>query len=288
MHNRLSDYDVSTKYQAKVVESERITPEEAEAEVRHLVLEVADPSFDFVEGQNIGVLAPGRKDLGSEVQFRLYSIANARDDAPGGAKQLEIAVRRCFSMDEFSGEREPGLVSNYLCDRKPGDEITITGPYGGAFALPNDEHINLLMIGMGTGIAPFRAFLKSIYKQHRQWKGKIRLFYGAKRGIDMLYMNDLKNDFANYYDEETFKAIEALSPRPAFDEPVALDKAIEEHGKEVWAMIQDPLTNVYVAGLEPAREALDAAMANIVGSAEVWRRTKEDLKSKGRWFELIY
>jgi ferredoxin--NADP+ reductase len=286
MLDRLSDYDISNPFAAKVVESERITPEESDEEVRHIVLEVTDPAFDYVEGQNIGVLAPGQKDVGQDVHFRLYSIASS----PGeyGDNRFAIAVRRCFYIDEFSGEKEAGVASNYLCDKTPGDEIKITGPYGGAFALPEDPRINLLMIGMGTGIAPFRAFSKRIYREKGGWQGKVRLFFGAKRGLELLYMNDVKNDFANYYDEESFKAFEALSPRPAFNEPAALDRTIEQNAQEVWEMIQDPMTNVYVAGLEQAQEQLDKAMAKIAGSEEAWRRTKDDLKSKGRWFELIY
>ncbi len=288
MHHRLSEYDTTQQYKAKVIESHRITPEDSEVEVRHIVLEVDDPAFKYVEGQNIGVLAPGDPSLGGKPHFRLYSIASSAEGEEGDHKRFAIAVRRCFYIDEFSGEERKGIASNYLCDRVPGDEITITGPYGGAFALPSDPHINLLMIGMGTGIAPFRAFVKRIFKEKGQWKGKVRLFYGAKRGLELLYMNDIRNDFSNYYDQETFKAFEALSPRPALNAPVALDRSIEENSAEVWSMIQDPLTNVYVAGLESARENLDKAMAKIAGSEEIWRRTKANLVSQGRWFELIY
>ena len=288
MHHRLSEYDISNPQEATVLESERITPEDSDVEVRHILLEVDAAGFDYVEGQSIGILAPASGDFGTKDHLRLYSIASSREGEGGSRKQLAIAVRRCFYLDDFSGEQVKGVASNYLCDRRPGDKVRITGPYGGAFALPDDENINILMIGMGTGIAPFRAFIKRIYKENGAWKGTVRLFYGAKRGLELLYMNDLKNDFSNYYDEETFKAFEALSPRPALDAPVALDDAIEANGKEVWELIQNPLTNVYVAGMESVRETLAKAMGKIAGSDEVWRRVKEDLVSKGRWFELIY
>lgn len=288
MEQRLSEYDISNPYEAKVVASERITPENDEVEVRHIVLEIDDPSFSFKEGQSMAVLAPPAGDFGNDLHVRLYSIASSAEGESGDKKQFAIAVRRCFYIDEFSGEKMKGVASNYLCDLKPGDALKLAGPYGLAFTLPEDPNINLLMIGMGTGIAPFRAFAKKIYATAGGWKGQVRLFFGAKRGLELIYMNEEKNDFTNYYDEETFKAFEALSPRPAMDEPVALDRTIEENGKEVWEMVQSPLTNVYVAGLPAAAEALDKAMSNIAGSEEVWRRTKEDLKSKGRWFELIY
>ncbi len=288
MNQRLSDYDITKRYEATVVESQRITPQDSEVEVRHIILKVSDPGFQFVEGQSIGVLAPGCPDFGERHHLRLYSIASGREGERGDPRQFAITVRRCFYVDEFTGEERPGVASNFLCDCRPRDTISITGPYGSTFTLPEDENFNILMIGIGTGIAPFRAFVKRIYKEKGRWKGKVRLFYGGKRGLELLYMNDLKNDFINYYDEETFKAFEALSLRPALDEPIALDHVLEAHADEVWQMVQDPLTNIYLAGLESARAHFDKAMSRVAGSEELWQRKKADLASQARWFELLY
>ena len=73
----------------------------------------------------------------------------------------------------------------------------------------------------------FRAFVKHIYNNVKDWKGKIRLFYGARSGLELLYLNDKDGDLTNYYDEDTFEAFHALSPRPHWSDPIALDKAIE-------------------------------------------------------------
>lgn len=285
---RLDEYDISTPYQAVVKESTRITPENSKEEVRHIVLEIPEGSFDFEIGQSIGVLVPGPGEFGGKRHFRLYSIASGTLGEEGVAQTISICVKRCDYLDPHSGERVKGKASNYLCDRRPGDTIEITGPYDRQFTVPKDPTCNLLMVGMGTGIAPFRAFVKHIYETVGGWKGKVRLFYGAQRGVELLYMNDVKNDFTQYYDEGTFKAFEALSPRPALDEPAALDKAIEAHGREIWAMIEDPKTYVYVAGFPKTAEKFNEAMVRIAGSEDNWRRAKARLTASGRWAELVY
>ena len=66
--------------------------------------------------------------------------------------------------------------------RATGGAVTLVGPYHLAFTLPKQKDANLLMIGLGTGIAPFRAFVKHIYSELGGWKGKVRLFHGAMSG----------------------------------------------------------------------------------------------------------
>lgn len=284
---RLSELDTSNPFEATVKESERITPASAD-EIRNIVLEIDDPSFEFLPGQSIGIIVPGPTEFGSNDHVRLYSIASGHQGETGEGSDIAICVKRCFYIDDFSGEKHQGVASNYLCDLKAGDKVRFVGPFAHAFSLPADDNANLLMVGMGTGIAPFRAFIKNIYEKRGGWKGKVRLFYGAKRGIDLAYMNDVNNDFAQYYDEKTFKAIEALSPRPALDAPVALKETIEQNADEVWSMVKAENTYVYIAGLQKVIDQFDAAMAKLAGSADAWADMKADLKQEGRWSELLY
>ena len=153
---------------AQILESRRITPEKA-VEVRHLTLRVADPAFQFVEGQSIGVVVPGPHPFGNPYHLRRYSIANARPRPEDETVDLDILVRRCFYIDEISGERYPGIASNFLCDAQPGQPITLSGPYRSPFQMPQDKTANLLMIGTGTGVAPFRAFAQLIYERRGGW-----------------------------------------------------------------------------------------------------------------------
>lgn len=271
--------------EAVVQSSRRITADNTD-EVRQIVLRIDEPSFYFLEGQNIGVLVPGPHEFGNKFHHRYYTIANAR--ALDSGVELELLVRRCFYIDEVSGERYPGVASNYLCDAREGARISLTGPYRSPFRIPADVTSNLLMLGTGTGVAPFRAFLRRVYEEQKGWKGKVRLFYGARNGMEMLYMNDLNNDLTQYYDEKTFKAIQAVRSGVLADDADALAQGVEAHSAEIWKLLQDDKTHVYVAGMKKIAESFDQAMAKVAGTDDAWQSVKQRLQDERRWTELTY
>jgi len=280
---KVREYDIRNPHQAVVRETTRITPEDA-TEVRHIVLGVP-AGFSFTKGQSIGVLTPAPHPFGNTQHLRLYSIAAPRGDR---YNEIAICVRRCFYVDEVSGERYPGISSNYLCDARAGDPITLTGPYASQFQIPDDASANLLMIGTGTGVAPFRAVIKHIFDQHGGWKGRVRLFYGARVGMELLYMNQVRNDLESYYTKATFRAFSALTPRALTEEDAALERTLEDNAQEAWDLIQAPGTCVYLAGLTRIAETLDRTLVKLAGSAGRWRWKKEEMVSEGRWSELLY
>jgi ferredoxin--NADP+ reductase len=283
---QLDDYPTEPRYTATVLKSEEITEAGAEVEVRELVLEVDKHDFDFEIGQSVGVLVEGSGDFGRSLHHRLYTVADTPTSQ--GAPEITLVVRRCNYIDDYSGEEYVGVNSNYLCDRRPGDKVTITGPFGMPFDVPADRNANLLLIGLGTGIAPFRALVKHIYQNVGDWKGKVRLLYGAHSGFELLYMNDKRDDFANYYDEETFEAFKALSPRPNWADPIAWDFAIEERADDIRKMLDDERTYVYVAGQRAIRDSLDQLFGEMAESGQAWQKQKAELAAAGRWVELVY
>ena len=282
----LADLNTKNKYKATVKKTERLTPNDTE-EIREISLEVKQPGFKCEVDQSFGVLVKSSDEFGNTLHHRLYSVADI-PTTEGGNPQIKLLVKRCSYVDEFNGELYQGVASNYLCNRKVGDEITITGPHSLPFVVPEDKNANLILIGMGTGIAPFRAFVKHIYKNVKDWKGKIRLFYGARSGLELLYMNDKNGDLTNYYDEDTFEAFSALSPRPHWSDPIALDVAIEERAEEILELLSQSNTRIYVAGYEKIRVMLDKAFSNILGSREKWETRKAELIAGKKWAEVIY
>jgi ferredoxin--NADP+ reductase len=279
--------DIGPTAEAVVLETGRITPEGAD-EVRHLSLQVLDPAFQFVEGQSVGVLVPGPHAFGNACHLRRYSIANARSLPGDDGARLDLLVRRCFYVDEISGERYPGIASNYLCDAKAGDRIVVSGPYASPFKIPADKTANLLMVGTGTGIAPFRSFAQSIYERRGGWEGQVRLYYGGRTGLDLMYANDESSDLAHYYDERTFKAFKSLAPRPLMSSSQALEQGLQAQAADAWELIGQPNTYVFVAGLGKIAAVLDKVMAEQAGSIAEWGRIKQELIDQRRWSELIY
>ena len=284
---RLADYDLSSRYPATVISSSPLTASDADAEVRELELDVEDPAFAPRGGSSIAVIVPGPHEFGQKHHVRLYTVADAPRRLADGHLRFPIAVRRCTAIDRYSGEEHPGIASNYLCDRSAGDIIEIAGPYGLAFPPPAEPCAHLVLIGMGTGIAPFRALVRHLHDDP-EWQGHITLFHGACSGLELLYRNQIRDDFAKYYDRPTFEAIAALSPRPHWSDAIAWDHAIGARGEEIWRWLAEPDTYVYVAGLERIRDELDQVFTRIAGSEAAWRRRKAELVAGGRWVELLY
>jgi ferredoxin--NADP+ reductase len=63
---------------------------------------------------------------------------------------------------------------------------------------------------------------------------------------------------------------------------------VEAHAAEIWQLVQDPMTHVYLAGMEKIVARFDATMARAAGSAEAWQAAKQQLMDEKRWSQLIY
>jgi ferredoxin--NADP+ reductase len=293
---RLEDYDSGEHYRARILSNTAITGPGATEEVREITLEVDRDDFSYDIGQSVGVIVEGPfrhavrsdLDLGHTHHFRLYTVADTPVTNERGKPVLKLCVKRCSYIDEHSGEEYPGIASNYLCDRSPDDLVTINGPFGLPFEVPADHGADLLLISMGTGIAPFRAFVKHLYRDVGDWRGRIRLFYGARSGMELLYMNDEIDDFTQYYDEETFEAFRALSPRPQWDEPADLEGQIQSRGEEVLDILRSDSGYVYVAGRSDILQTLEKTLTSLLGSEQEWRDLKLQKSRSGHWRELIY
>jgi sulfite reductase alpha subunit-like flavoprotein len=271
-------------HKAQLLSSTRITPDSSREEVRQLVFRTNDTDIDGRPGSCVHILAPGQ--YGNRYHTRLYTLAS--HDSSTAGTVFELCVRRCFFIDAVSGEEYGGVASNYLCDLKPQSIVEFSGPVVYPFEIPQNPNTNLLMICMGTGIAPFKSLIRTIYEKHGSWQGKVRLFHGANSGLEMLYMNDANSDLSSYVDQPTFKAFQAVSPRPIFNEPVAMDKALEQNAAEVWEIVNSPDSRIYLAGVTTMLASIDKTMSRVAGSPEAWMEKRRELVVANRWVEVLY
>ncbi|WP_110656844.1 assimilatory sulfite reductase (NADPH) flavoprotein subunit [Salinicola halimionae] len=116
---------------------------------------------------------------------RLYSIASSQA-AASDEVHLTVAVVRYATH----GRARDGVTTSYLADRiEPGDRVPIYIDRNKQFKLPEDDEAPLIMIGPGTGVAPFRAFLQE--REERGAGGDNWLFFGDRRfRSDFLYQSE--------------------------------------------------------------------------------------------------
>ena len=120
-----------------------------------------------------------------KLQPRLYSIASSRK-AVGEAVHLTIATVRYESF----GRRREGVASSYLADRSVGGAVPVFVHTAKHFRLPEDGATDVVMVGPGTGVAPFRAFLQE--RAVMGGSGRNWLFFGEqRRASDFLYEAEL-------------------------------------------------------------------------------------------------
>jgi len=122
------------------------------------------------------------KSFTEEEVMRAYSMANYPEEK--GIIMLNV---RIASPPPRMPNVEPGKMSSYIFNLKPGDEVTISGPFGEFFARETDKE--MVFVGGGAGMAPMRSH---IFDQLRRinTKRKMTFWYGARSRKEMFYVED--------------------------------------------------------------------------------------------------
>lgn len=117
-----------------------------------------------------------------EEVIRAYSMANYPEEE--GIIMLNV---RIASPPPGADDSPPGQMSSYIFNLKPGDKVTISGPFGEFFAKDTDKE--MVFIGGGAGMAPMRSHLFDQLRRLRS-KRKISFWYGARSVREMFYVED--------------------------------------------------------------------------------------------------
>ena len=161
---------------------------------------------------------------------RLYSIASSPDFEPGTV-HLTVGIVRYEGL----GRAKTGLTTGYLADRVPEgtDDVRVFMSPTRSFVLPEDGGKDIIMVGPGTGIAPFRAFIQQ--RKMDNATGRNWLFFGDwTEAGEFLYRDEI-NEFV---EEGTIDKIDLAWSREG-PEKVYVQHLMASHGAEIWEWIDN-------------------------------------------------
>jgi len=283
-------------FEGKIISVERIVGPKATGETCNIVIDHFG-KMPYIEGQSYGVIPPGLNPKnGKPNKVRLYSIASSRygDDMKGTTTTL--CVRRatywCPEMEKEDPAKK-GVCSNYLCDASAGDVVKLTGPTGKVMLLPEDKpETDIIMVATGTGIAPYRSFLKRMFIEKtpyaKDFKGLAWLFLGVANSDALLY-------------DEDWKAIEKENP-DNFRYDVALSREmtnkdggkmyiqdkVEEYGDEIFDRL-DKGAHIYFCGLKGMMPGIQGMLEKVATKKGlVFEEFLKKLKKNGQWHVEVY
>jgi sulfite reductase (NADPH) flavoprotein alpha-component len=187
------------------------------------------------------------------LQPRLYSIASSPKAADRAVHLTVSAVRW-----QKRGRLRKGVASVFLAERAaPQSTVPVFVQGANGFRLPADTDAPIVMIGPGTGVAPFRAFLQE--RRAVGAKGRNWLFFGDQhRASDFLYEEEL----TGYHRDGLLTHLDTAFSRDQ-PEKVYVQQRMRDKAAELWAWIQEGAT-IFVCGAMAMAKDVDAALAAII------------------------
>jgi len=288
-------YKNKAPFTGKVVSTKRIVGPKATGETCHIIID-HNGDFPYWEGQSWGVIPPGTREKdGKPHSVRLYSIASSRygDDMTG--KTGSLCVRRAtYWCPELEAEdpAKKGICSNFLCDTSPGDEVKLTGPAGKVMLLPEeDPNTNYIMVATGTGIAPYRGFIRRLFTEDtpagRAYKGTAWLFLGVANSDALLYDDEWQVVKEKY---DNFRLDYALSREQENKKggKMYIQDKVEEYADEVFKMLDDG-AHIYFCGLKGMMPGIQDMLKGVAASKGlVYDEWLKGLKAKKQWHVEVY
>ncbi|WP_353189515.1 assimilatory sulfite reductase (NADPH) flavoprotein subunit [Pandoraea pnomenusa] len=258
----LGAYDITTLSRAFL---EKYAALAESTELRALLAAGNEASLrDYLYGRDVLDVVrqfPARKVKAAEfvgtlrtLQPRLYSIASSLAASPETVHVTVGAVRY-----ESHGRARRGVASTYLADiAREGETVPVYIEANRNFKLPADSNAPVIMIGPGTGIAPFRAFVEE--RQALDAPGRNWLFFGDRNfRTDFLY----QREWQRYVKDGALNRIDLAFSRDTGDK-VYVQHRMREQGKDLYAWLQEG-AHLYVCGdAEQMARDVNTALIDIV------------------------
>ena len=192
--------------------------------------------------------------------YRAYSLANP----PHEGSVLKFTIR-IATPPPNAPQAPPGVGSSYVFSLKPGDRVTLSGPYGDFFAKPTDRE--MCFVGGGAGMAPMRShILNQLEAVHTQ--RKISFWYGARSVSEMFYDGEFKRLAAAYPHFSYNVALSEPQPGDGWDGPIGfIHQVLYEHYLKDH---EDPTEiEYYLCGPPPMIDAVTRMLDSLGVEAEM-------------------
>ena len=247
-------------------------------DTHHVVLDFGSMPFPVLEGQSVGIIAPGVDANGKPHHARQYSIASPRNGERPGYNNLSLTIKRV--LEDPLGKAVRGVASNYMCDLQVGDKVQVIGPFGASFLMPNHPRSHIVMICTGTGSAPMRAMTEWRRRLRQSGKfesGKLLLFFGARTKEELPYFGPLQSLPKDFIDNNF-----AFSRTPGQPKRYVQD-LMRERAADLAPLLADANTFFYVCGLKSMEEGVVLALRDVAQQAGLnWETLGAALKKEGR------
>jgi len=274
-------HDRATDEAQKATLASRIA--EADPEKKKSWIEQYEYVDLFEEFSSAKISAQELIELQRKLMPRLYSISSAPSKYPNEI-HLTVAVVRY----ETNGRKREGVCSTYLADRAQlnNAEVPVFVAHS-HFGLPADDSVPVIMVGPGTGVAPFRSFVMD--RSTRGAKGRNWLFFGDQRkDHDFLYADE----WANYLKSGALTRLDLAFSRDQAEKIYVQDR-MRENASELWKWISEGAFFYVCGDAKRMAKDVDAALHQIVSeqgkmSPEAAVEWVKQFKKDGRYQRDVY
>ncbi len=253
----------SNKYQGEIINNILLNDVGSNKKTYHV--EIAAEDLEYQPGDALGIK------IGNNSP-RLYSIASSLEQTED---EVHLTVAKVEYKNE-QGEQVTGLCSGYLAEVKVGDKIDFYISKNNKFRLP-DANKDIIMVGPGTGIAPFRAFMAE--RDAQAAVGKNWLFFGDQHArTDFLY----QAEWQEYIASGLLTKIDLAFSRDQ-EEKIYVQHRIKENAAEVKSWLENG-AYFYVCGdKEHMAKDVENTLIEILGEEQL-----KALEEEGRYLKDVY
>lgn len=264
----------------RIVEIVNLNDRGSAKETYHIEIEY-DDELAYAPGDAAGIILPHFEEGVDHLTPRLYSIASS---PAAHGKSVHLTVALAWHQTD-NGEIGFGLCSRYLADLKAGDEVQFFIQRNNLFKLPEDDR-DIVMIGPGTGVAPFRSFVWE--RAERGASGRNWLFFGEQhQHSDFLY----QAEWIDFVGTEALHKIDLAFSRDQ-EHKVYVQHRMKEKADELVEWI-DGGASIYVCGAkEPMSKDVEQTLLEILaarkGGYEAAQEFLDQLHDDNRYVKDVY